>query len=782
MTWDAAARAVSNEIHDGVSFSTIVQGQRITMQLPPAVVPALSGLRTGSRSFTGRRAELAHLLAGVAPQPVTESASTSLVTGLGGIGKTELVIQVAELALTRPDWFLGGVLFIDLFGYDSRRCLSPESALGSLLNALGISKALVPPGAQDRSRLYRSVLATYAERGRRILVVLDNASTAGQVRPLLPGDSFCRTLVTSRDTLDLDARLYDLPVLSSEEGEILLGRALRLARGSADTRVADEPAAAREISALCGHLPLALRIAAALLADTPNRPVSSLAHALREAHARLDSLSREDGVAPLRAAFELSYRRLSGNAATLFRRLALNPGHDLSTEIAACLVSCPAGQAERQLLSLVRAHLLESGPAWGRWRFHDLVRVYAEELASADPSSPEARDRMLEHYRARARLADTYALDLLHVTPHGFSDRREAMAWLEAERPNLLAAVDRAAEAGRHDIACDIAAAMDIYLGTYGYFKDLAAMYGTAVQAARSANDRVRLGPALVDAAFAHNVNDDPGRAVAAAHEAMELFRESGSTTGEAQASRALADTLRGAGHPQDALRAYEQTVRLLREAVDSHDDGDGFGHPPHLLGTCLLNLGDFLLEHGADLRTAAPVSEAIVVLQEAVAILERTSRSVGGLAELNLGEALERTGRLDAAVAAYRSAARKCQEAQDRWGAIHEADALERLGSALAATERPRAAIDAMAQAADRYRDLGMQALETTTLRKQTDLLADQRAYARAYACARRVVDLLQALADEAPSEYEEQLAEATAGLAELQALAARSGARRSP
>ncbi|GGR75463.1 hypothetical protein GCM10010252_12410 [Streptomyces aureoverticillatus] len=769
MTSDAAARAVTNEIHDGVSFSTVVQGQLIAMQLPPTVVPALGGLRTGSRSFTGRRQELTDLLAGLAPDADAELTPVSLVTGLGGIGKTELVVQVAELALARPGWFLGGVLFIDLFGYDSRRCLAPESALGSLLNALGISEGLVPPGVQDRSRLYRSVLAAYAERGRRILVVLDNAATAGQVRPLLPGDRCCRTLVTSRDTLDLDTRLHDLNVLSPEEGVVLLGRALRQARGAADTRADHEPAAAHEISALCGHLPLALRIAAAILADTPNRPLSSLAHALREAHARLDSLSREDGVAPLRAAFELSYRRLSDNAATMFRRLALNPGHDLSTEVAACLADTTAEKAERQLLSLVRAHLLESGPAWGRWRFHDLVRVYADELASADPSSPGARDRMLEHYSERARAAGTYSLDLLYKTPHGFTDRQEAMTWLEVERPNLLAAVTQAAGARRHDVACDISAAITNYLKHHGYYDELVASSETAVRAARAASDTERLRRALVHAAFAANTNDDCERALPAADEAVGLYRASGGQAGRGQAHRAQADTLFHVGRAEEAFRSYEQAADLLREATDRDDEETGF-HPRHLLGCCLLN-------HGAALGDAGRCSEAIAILQEAVNILERTSRSVGGLAELNLGEALERTGRLDLAVAAYRSAARKCQEAQDRWGAIHEADALERLGSALAATQRPLAAIEAMAQAADRYRALGMQALEATTLRRQAGLLADQEAYAQACACARRVVDLLQALADEDPAEYEEQLAEARSGLAALQSLAADSG-----
>ncbi|MGP4095127.1 hypothetical protein [Nonomuraea sp. KM90] len=233
-----------NQISGGIFFSAVIQGRDITVQLPPQVTPALFGLPAGSPAFTGRADSLRDLLTALEPSPSIGGASAVVVTavgGMGGVGKTELAIQAARAALAR-DWFPGGVLFVDLFGYDPGRRLDSGHALDGLLRALGIPGEHIPFETQDRARLYASVLSAYARAERPILVVVDNAADPEQVRPLLPGDSGCRAIVTSRHTMGmLDARLLDLNVLTPQEAISLLGRAIDLAhpRRSARHRARD---------------------------------------------------------------------------------------------------------------------------------------------------------------------------------------------------------------------------------------------------------------------------------------------------------------------------------------------------------------------------------------------------------------------------------------------------------------------------------------------------------------------------------------------------------------
>ncbi|MER5195622.1 NB-ARC domain-containing protein [Streptomyces sp. NPDC002755] len=361
-------QSVSNTINGGVYFQAVIQGRDITVTLPPTITPALSGLPAPSSTFTGRETIVAELLAGLAPrtdsaEPVPVAARTA-VAGLAGVGKTELAVQVATQALREPGWFPGGVLFVDLLGYDPEHRLSPERALDGLLRSLGVPATHIPQELQVLERLYRSVLAAFAEQGQRILVVVDNVSSAEQARPLLPSDGVTACLVTSRHTLDLDARLRDLNVLDGESSVALLRQVLLHSRGSTDTRVEDAPEAAAAIANLCAGLPLALRIAAALLADTPTRPLASLAGALQAEHSRLDRLRREDRA--VRAAFDLSYQHLPAGAARLFRLFSANAGPDLSSETTAALADLDAHTTEEILQDLNRAHLIEaSGARWG---------------------------------------------------------------------------------------------------------------------------------------------------------------------------------------------------------------------------------------------------------------------------------------------------------------------------------------------------------------------------------------------------------------------------------
>ncbi|MFC8596525.1 AAA family ATPase [Streptomyces atroolivaceus] len=408
---DGASESISNRISGGVFFHPVIQGRDITVQLPAEVTPALSALPAGSSEFVGRETELDVLLDVLDPCSTGRTA-LSVVAGLPGVGKTELAVQAVRAAQHRG-WCPGGVLFVDLHGYDGSRRLTPGQALDGMLRALGVPAEHIPPRPDDRSRLYASVLTACARDGRALVVVLDNASSVEQVRLLLPVDDRTRAIVTSRNSLaTLDARLLDLEVLNEETSVGLLAGILRRARGT-DYRTARDPQTAYAIAQLCGYLPLALRIVGALLVEEPSRPLAELARALEDERARLAELEVED--LSIRSAFDLSYRSLTGPIAEMFRLLALHQGPDISTEAAAVLGRTDERESRQLLESLARAHLLHHGDTRGRWRLHDLVRLFASERLASD-TLPEQRkaagERLVTFYLNGTRqAADILRLD-----------------------------------------------------------------------------------------------------------------------------------------------------------------------------------------------------------------------------------------------------------------------------------------------------------------------------------------------------------------------------------
>lgn len=477
-------RPVANHISGGVFFHAVIQGRDITVQLPPQTAPALSGLPPASSAFAGRDEQVEELLGMLARGRPQQAVVVAAIAGLGGIGKTELVVQTASRALKQPGWFPGGVLFVDMFGYDQERRLTPERALVGLLRALGVDKEQIPSDVQDLSRLYRSALAALAQAGSRVLVVIDNASSTDQVRPLVPADGITAALVTSRDTLDLDGRLYDLGTLSDSASVELLNRVLREARGPGDTRIHDEPEEAVALARLCGGLPLALRIAASLLVDSPTRPLSSVTQALSVEQSRLHRLRRKDRT--VRAAFDLSYRRLPSAHQRLFRLLSLNQGPDISTEAALHLSDLDAYETEELLQDLARCHLIEPGITWGRWRLHDLVRIYAGELGGQEANVDRrdaVRKRLHGHYLHTARAARSHLavtrepLSILREprSPR-FNTTKEAEGWFEQECQNLISLITIAPVNARSSTAVWLAVFLTPYLRWEYRFRDMRAV------------------------------------------------------------------------------------------------------------------------------------------------------------------------------------------------------------------------------------------------------------------------------------------------------------------
>ncbi|MFE2443203.1 tetratricopeptide repeat protein [Streptomyces sp. NPDC059426] len=725
---DGASGAASNTINGGVFFHAVIQGRDITVQLPPQITPALSALPPASGTFTGREEQVERLLEGLAPGREQRKAPLiAAVAGMAGVGKTELVVQTATRALKEPGWFPGGVLFVDMFGYDSERRLPPDHALDGLLRALGMPGEHIPDGLQDRTRLYRSVLAAFAEQGRRILVVIDNASDEEQAHPLLPTDGTNAALLTSRHTLDVDARLHDLDVLDVGSSIELLNQALHNALGPGDTRVQDEPEHAKAIARLCAGLPLALRIATALLADAPKRPLASLALALEAEHRRLDRLRREERA--VRAAFDLSHQHLGGQQARLFRLLSLNPGDDLSTETAANLAGDDLYEVEGLLQDLARAHLLEPAHVWGRWRFHDLVRLYADEKGRLHADSDErnvARSRLFAYYQTTAEAASSH-LDTGRGTPSAcFPDRDGALAWLDAERPNLVATVTAAPRFGLQKTSFDLADALTRYLHDCYAFDDWVTVTTTALAICREFGDRSGEAVALNQLGLAFAGLRRFGEAIDAHDKAAIVYRGLGDRDGEAGALTNLGSALTELRRFDDAITAHTQAVAIFRET----GDGQREGHALSNLGITLNELRRFddalnaytraatifnktgnrqdaahALNNAGGVLTELRQFERAIEFHAAAATILRThgDRHGEALAFNNLGRALVGLRRFDQAINAHAKAAAIYREVGDRH---REAIALNNHGLALVEVGRFGEAIDAHTQAAAIFRE----------------------------------------------------------------------------
>ncbi|WP_405699956.1 NB-ARC domain-containing protein [Streptomyces sp. NBC_01383] len=393
----------------------------------PATVP----------DFTGRASFVRELGDRIATAEGSVMAVSALA-GIGGVGKTTLAVHVAHQARKH---FPDGQLYVDLQGAGSRAA-EPETVLGAFLRALGTADSAIPESLDERAALYRSTLD-----GRRILILLDNAHDAAQIRPLLPGTTGCAALVTSRVRMvDLaGAHLVDLDVMSPEEALQLFTRIV------GEERINSERKAALDVVAACGFLPLAIRIAASRLASRRTWTVSVLAAKLADERRRLDELQAGD--LAVKATFELGYGQLEPAQARAFRLLGLADGPDISLAAAAALLNLEVHAAEDLLEALVDTSLVESA-APGRYRYHDLVRLYARSCAERDEQPPVERElalsRLLDFYLATA--AGVYALERpgdrtvnhLERTEHpglSFTDHGRALDWLYAEANPLLACV-----------------------------------------------------------------------------------------------------------------------------------------------------------------------------------------------------------------------------------------------------------------------------------------------------------------------------------------------------
>ncbi|MEV5979075.1 BTAD domain-containing putative transcriptional regulator [Streptomyces sp. NPDC052114] len=503
---------------------------------PTATVVRPAQLPATVPDFTGR-ASFVHELSEILSTAEGRVMAVSALAGIGGVGKTTLAVHVAHVARTH---FPDGQLYVDLQGAGARAA-EPETVLGAFLRALGTADSAIPDSLEERAALYRSVLD-----GRRVLVLLDNARDAAQVRPLLPGMEGCAALVTSRVRMvDLaGAHLVDLDVMSPEEALLLFTRIV------GEERVTAEREAALDVVAACGFLPLAIRIAASRLAARRTWTVSTLAAKLADERRRLDELQAGD--LAVKATFELGYGQLEPAQARAFRLLGLADGPDLSLAAAAAVLDLPLEDTEDVLESLVDTSLVESA-APGRYRYHDLVRLYARACAERDEQPPSEREaalsRLLDFYLASA--ARVYAIERpgdrtvehFEVTQYagqGFSDDAKALDWLHAESDCILACVQQSLG------ATTLRRAVDLLLAS----KDLAESgvsaprYEQATRAAgeAAAKDPHAEGRARVSLAQVLSKVGHFDKALTELERATELARQSGDpwTSGNAANERGI--------------------------------------------------------------------------------------------------------------------------------------------------------------------------------------------------------------------------------------------------
>ncbi|WP_229833783.1 AfsR/SARP family transcriptional regulator [Streptomyces xantholiticus] len=655
-------------------------------------------------AFVGRAAQLAQLdllLDGNGEVPTT--IVVSAITGMAGVGKSTLAVHWAHHVTSR---FPDGQLYIDLRGFDPAGLpVSPDRALRTLLESLGADPLSLPQDTDALAACYRTRLA-----GRRLLLLLDNARDAQQVRPLLPASPGCLVIVTSRNRLSGliatdGARPIHLGALSVAEARAFLVRRL-----GAD-RVAAEPTAVDEVIELCARLPLALSIAAARALTRSAFSLATLAGELAGGHSGLDAFSDTDTAVDVRAVFSWSYHALTPAAACLFRLIALHPGPDTSLAAAASLAGLTVPHTHQLLTELAHAHLVDE-PVPGRYAAHDLLRTYAGELARACDTPEEhhaARVRVLDHYLHSAhRAGQAYSPDrpaiVLAAPSRGVRAEEfapepghsgPAAAWFDAERAVLVAAIRTAAAHGLDTHTWQLAWAVGHHLDRKGLWHDLEATQHIAMEAAERLGDpraQAHVHQQLARAAtHLGRVEEARNRM----ERAVELFTAAGDVTACAESIRALSRVAERQNDLEAALSHAQQALALQRAAGHSARTAAAL----NAVGWCHTLLG----QH----------QQALDHCREALAMEELHDRPyLKADVWDSIGLAQHQLGRYTEAVAGYEQALVLYREV----GVAHaEAGTLSRLGDTHHVVGRVASAREAWAEALAILEGLGSPDAEAT-------------------------------------------------------------------
>jgi DNA-binding SARP family transcriptional activator/tetratricopeptide (TPR) repeat protein len=548
---------------------------------PPAL-PVPAQLPLDVPGFTGRRAELAWL--DITLDSGIDTVPVAVISGTAGVGKTALAVRWAR---TVRDRFPDGQLYVNLRGYHPEQPMPPADALAGFLAALGVVGADVPQGLDDRAARYRSETAD-----RRMLILLDNAHSVEQVRPLLPGGDTTVAVVTSRDSLAglvavHGAHRLDLDRLPPDEALALLRRLI-------GERVDAGPEAAATLAEQCAWLPLALRVAAELAVSRPAAPLAKLVLELEDRQRRLDLLDGGgDPHAAVRVVFSWSLQHLPDEATGMFGLLGLHPGPDFDPYAAAALAGTDLEAAHRILAQLARAHLVHSN-GLGRYGMHDLLRAYALQLGAGDDPGrrQSALDRLFEYYRRTASLATGAAYPYereqhppvppaLTPTP-ALPDPETALGWLDTELPNLLATAGYATDHGSPAQVLHLSAVLHQHLRTRGRYHEAETLHHQALSTARATGERAGQLAALNSLGNIYLRQTRQEQAAGCYRQALGIARAIADPAGELEALGGLGYVHLLTGRYEQAAEHYERVLRLATATghrVGELDALSGLGH-----------------------------------------------------------------------------------------------------------------------------------------------------------------------------------------------------------
>jgi len=623
------------------------------------------------QAFVGRTHHLDELTRSLGRPGTRGSSLVVAIDGVAGVGKTSLAVQWSHQIKGR---FPGGQLYTDLRGHDPDRAVTPERALEEFLRSLGVPAAMIPAGVRARAELYRSLL-----RGRRVLVVLDNAGTYEQVHPLVPDSPGCVAVVTSRRGMpDLVARggtqPFSLGGLDPSEAIALLRQGIGAARVDA------ESGAAAEFARLCAYLPLALRVASRRAATRPGVSLAELAEELARERVR-PGVPVADGEAftGLRAALSWSYGHLPSDSADVFRLLGLHFGTHIGALAAAALTGTGRVEARRLLTVLTDAYLLDE-VAPDRYQFHDLVRVFASERAAEipEPERAAATRRLLTWYLhtadAAVHVLSPMGLRVLVDAPDvdapgvageslGFDGQEAALAWYAAERDNLVAATRHASQCGQDAIAWQLPAVLWDFFSMYGHVDDWITTHTIGLDAAQRLGDNRGKAWMENNLGSAYRGLGQFDEALRHFHNALGHNEEMGNRQGEGWTRYNIGDTYRELGRFEEALTHLRQALLIGREVGERWSEG----YTLNMIGDTYRCLGQ--------------LDEALRQLLPALVINREIGHRRGeGWTLTMIGDTYRERGQLDRAVSYYQQALAIRREIGDRRG---EAATLASMGDA---------------------------------------------------------------------------------------------------
>jgi len=654
-------------------------------EAPRPTAPARSTLPPDLPAFTGRADELARLIQTVE----RDERALHALDGMPGVGKTAFAVHAAHRLANR---FPDGQFFLELHGHTLGRApVEPADALASLLLSWGIAARGIPPDTGDRARLWREQLT-----GRKVLLVLDDAVSVDQIRPLLPVGPGCLVLVTSRRRIGtVDGCPLSLHELSADDAAAMFTGETREHRHELD--------AVAELMVLCGYLPLAIALTAGRLRSHPSWTARHLVEDLASSRGRLRGFRADDRT--VAAAFDLSYRDLTADQQRLFRRLALHPGTHIDAYAAAALDDDDLDKTRDRLDALYLNNLLEE-PEPGRYRMHDLTRAYSA-TCGVDPADDDAAvDRLLSYYvttiRAAIRFVPSRTPRPVHSvvlplhSPEFFTERA-AIAWLGAEKATIRAAITYAATHQRPRQAAELAVAIHPYLDQFGHWHDALAVHEAAITAATRHRNVSDEATALTDLGRTQLLLGEGRAAAGSLAQAHVLHRQCGNQLGEANA-------LIGLGHVHGELADFPDATDCLVRAQELYT---GLGNR-HGVASAVLLLANLYLDSGNYPAAAAHGSQALIHYIE-------LDNCVGETLSLNcLGCVQTRTGRYHAARAAFTRAMFLARQLGDRFS---EAKAVNNLGRVHYDLGEHEHAAELFRRAHTFYTELGNRMGEAVTL-----------------------------------------------------------------